>query len=285
MQRSFKLTPRARRSSGPIQVPKAPEGRGFCLRIGRFHPTLRSSGEYRVCLTSNQLQRLFGGHLPVEFGCGTFACTYLDPRNNSRLVKITEDAEDVSGLLAAQKAWSDAGESRVPRVHDAFKLRQKGIKLGKKPRAIPVYAMVVDKLHSVPVNDRGWVTRVMHRAFYEVVDARVGAFNPKAAVDSPGVRLRVTSDCPSRAIDGIAVSDRCVRFVGELLAAVRQLEHVGVKWSDIHVGNIGMDDQGRWRVFDLGLSKHRRNVSTLEVLAGARRRVDRRLRLWRRRRA
>ena len=264
-----------------------PKERGFCLNIGRFNSNLKASGAYRVCLTSNQVQRLFGGHQPVEFGCGTFACTYLDPRNNSRLVKITEDAEDVSGLLAAQKVWSDAGESRVPRIYDAFKLHQKGVKIEERHhgKAIPVYAVVVDKLHSIPVNDRRWVTQVMHRAFYEVADARIGAFNPKAAVDSPSVRLRVTSDCPSRTIHGIAPSDRCVRFVGELLAAVRQLERVGVMWSDIHAGNIGMDDQGRWRVFDLGLSKHRRNVSTLEVLAGARRRADRRLRLWRRKRA
>jgi hypothetical protein len=246
---------RRRRPSGDSTVedddfesPERDDPMTGCLLLGRGHE--RFGDAYRVCLTKNQEQKLFRGRRSKlrKLGCGVFACAYESP-NKNRVVKFTRDSEDVAALLAAQ----DTGA--VAKVYEAYRLAQNGETVPDRDLAppfandvteVPVYALVVERLRTIPLLERKPVEAELHEIFSKVIKK-----------DLPPERF-----CATRRGDG------CSEVQIGVLSAYERLSDAGIVWKDIHAGNIGYDKKGNLKVLDLGLTKTRLKQEDVKVLEG-----------------
>ena len=231
--------------------PDEPEDEGGCLLVGRWHHKY-SSGPYRVCLTHNQEQKLFGGkrRSQKKLGCGVFACAYTIP-GSTRVVKFTRDSEDVAALLKAQKTGV------VPKIFDVYKLKQSSRTIPKmdpmtfrtpEAQEIPVFALVMERLRTLSTDER------------MSADEHLPDIRDVAEGKMPGGAY-----CDSRVDDDGNVG--CDDLEMKVISAVEKLRAAGIQWNDIHGGNIGFDSRGKLKVLDLGLTKTELK-RRLKILAG-----------------
>jgi hypothetical protein len=269
----------ATRSTNRARTAPRPAGRRRfvrCWSAGKTHPATKV-GRYEVCPTPNQREVLFGGGNPEKIGCGVFGCAFEYPKDPSKVVKVTVDAEDVSGLIGSQDV------EHVARVYDSWQLAQ-GVRTvasrakqedrswmsrpwgaGPSPAGVkhPAYAVVVERLKPVPKEDKRWMAKVL-----SVVTRRHGNVSEEELVKA----------CP-RSKAKREEAAKCFIFAGEVADTARELQDYGAEWRDAHVGNIGIDRDGKWKILDLGLSRHRGNEPYDMLERPARfRRLARRLR-------
>lgn len=235
-----------------------PAWEGGCLRLGNKH--FRYGGAYRVCLTANQEQKLFDNKRTKlrKLGCGVFACAYEAPTPN-RVIKLTRDPEDVAALLKAQKTGV------VAEVYSVFKLAQGG-RTDKftdpmtmrtiEPHPVDVYAMEVERLRPVPADER----EIVQNELFQLQDALDNAPLDKACQQV--AKMNARNGEPGG----------CTQAQKDVLAAIRKLAKLGIKWSDFHTGNFGYNRNGKFRVLDLGVSKTKLEHEP-EILAGIQRRA------------
>jgi hypothetical protein len=255
----------------------------FVLTLGRRHFKYAPS-TYRTCITPTQAKELFGStDKPKPLGCGVFACVFqhADPM---KVVKITRDESDVAGLLQAKDLAS------VPKVFASHKLagqprwtnpRQRTHRLQQWPDRPEAFALVLEKLHVMTGAEKGKWNRRIRRWLHlraqdleklKLIAAGGGATTPNAGTYKPYKRPTkaemARKACP---VSPKAESAKCEARLLELGKIVADLSAVGIEWTDVHAGNIGADDKGRWKAIDLGAS-----TTTLDqempVLEGRRKR-------------
>lgn len=214
-----------------------------CLLIGKLNKGLNNSGKYKICLTDEEQKTLFDNQVPKSIGCGTFACAYEDPRNPNRVIKITHDADDVISTTIA----SQYGEERVTQLFGVYKLTNPGI-MAKGRIEIPVYAMRVERLNEVPVRQRRQINRMLHPIAQFALWRH--ATGDTSSYTHGQLRLSMLGECP-REDDGTFA---CQSFVAEFIDALERLNAAGIAFRDIHVGNLGVDNRGNWKILDLGMS-------------------------------
>lgn len=233
-----------------------PDYDGGCLILGRKHH--KFGDPYRVCLTGTQEQKLFRGKASRQkkLGCGVFACAYTSPAK-TRVVKFTRDAQDVAALLEAQKTGV------VAKVYAVYKLARPGRTIPTRDpftmrvsdaRDVPVYALVVERLRTVPSDEREAVDDELLAIRDQVVDQ---GMSPNDFCDA------------QRDEDG---NTGCGDVQVAALRIYEKLKAAGISWNDMHAGNIGYDKNGRMKVLDLGLTDTELKHEP-EILEGAQRRL------------
>lgn len=259
----------------------------FVLTLGKRHFRYAPSA-YRTCITPTQAKELFGSTTkPKPLGCGVFACVFQHA-NPTKVVKITRDESDVAGLLQAQDL------AVAPKVFASHKLagqprwttpRARTHSTQEWPDRPEAFAVVLEKLHVMTGAEKGkWNQRIRkwlhlreqdHRkreliaAGGQTTPARPsGAYKP---YKQPTKAELAQKACP---VGPKAEAAKCEARLLELGKIISDLRGVGIEWTDIHAGNIGADDKGRWRAIDLGAS-----TTTLDkeppLLEGRRRRKHR----------
>jgi|SRR5215469_12769380 len=217
------------------------EDLGDCLVLGGEHSYYKF-GKYRVCLTPNQKRTLFDNHLGRKLGCGTFACAY-EGAAPDKVVKFTRDAEDVAALLEAQPT------GLVPKVFETYQLKSPGHAIGSD-KETPVYAMVVEKLQTFTPSERMALEPELDHVYTAVKHH-----------EDP------TMICEDRAT--------CSPITRQVAEAAQELQEAGIRWLDIHSGNIGMDKNGNVKVLDLGVTGTQLKEQP-QILEGAKRKLAKR---------
>ena len=244
---TFNPNNESRQSEPAFYKPPKKDEPGGCLLIGRKHQTVKGSEEYRVCLTPNQEQTLLGGKkIGKKIGCGVFACAYA--LGKSKVVKFTRDQDDVAALLEAQPLGV------VPKVYNVYKLKQGGT-IKPHDEEVPVFALVLERLKPLSVPRRKILDAVLYQtpdvvAGYSTREDVCGAAGPEASVCEQTVDI------------------------------AQKLKDIGIDWSDVHAGNIGIDRKGNVKALDLGVSQTELK-RRIDVLEGRRapRPIKRKLRL------
>lgn len=195
-------------------------------------PAGHRAGE--VCLTPSQWATLFGKRRtkPQPIGCGTYACAYPSPEPG-KVVKLTTDQDDVRGIIKGQGL-------RVPTLYRSFKLSRPGLTL---------YAMVLERLR--PLRGR-------RRNLWS--DAVWCLRGERDARDCCREHVRKIHQKP------------CLKILSGVDEARRELQGRGIAVTDIHVGNIGTDARGVWKILDLGYRFQSEEPAKLRPLAGGLRR-------------
>lgn len=225
-------------------------------RLGRRLKHIPESGQYDVCLSPTQVQALFHGKNPgPALGCGTFACVW--PTSGQRLVKLTRDRDDVTGLEVAR------GMRHVVKVFDARELPQAGYDLRTK-RRIPVYAVTVERLKPLSRPQQKALSRPLERARMAMLHlARKHRGQPASFRVEPEVQASLaTRACK------LTPGPGCERFTRSFFDTWAELFRRGVVWQDAHTGNVAMDERGGWKAIDLGYSGTRKRTK-IPVLRGA----------------
>ncbi len=176
-------------------------------------------------------------------------------------MKITRDASDVAGLMQAQ------GSRSAPRVFTAVKLaswtRWAAPKRfpdvihanpyapapPRRPAQVAAYGMVVERLRPLPPKFRRWVNRM----------GQTLARNRRVLFQD------LARECPKK-------KDRfaCLRGAKRLMDMQDDLVDYGIELKDVHYGNIGIGEDGRWKALDLGQAAGT-GAPDVDDLEGARR--------------
>lgn len=176
--------------------------------------------------------------------CGTHACVFQS-KDPGWLVKITDDDEDIRGLLRAK------GSPHAVNTRAVFSLR------GRRTRSKkPLYAAVVEKVEQVRGNDRAYLTGVLYE---RLVELALGGFTGETKYVVPqGVRDAVVPECDAFARgagqDPAAHRSACRAVVNEALDAIEDFMNRGIAFTDAHAGNWGRR-RGKLVAIDLGMSK------------------------------
>lgn len=208
-----------------------------CLFIGKLNKRLTNSGKYQICLTDEETQTLFAGQEPIPIGCGTYACAYEDPSDDSRVVKLTHDADDVISTILA----SQYGEPHVAQLFGMYKLTNPGI-MEHSGEEVPVYAMRVEKLYPFPENQKRFVARLLQPIVRFALWRH--NFGIEQHMTPEQLKASMLSECPPRGRE----------FVSEFLDTISRFDFNGIRFRDIHVGNLGLDKDNDWKILDLGMS-------------------------------
>jgi len=208
---------------------------------------VRAAKRTLLCLSSKQEEALrLKGTKPIA--CGSQACVY--ERDDGKLVKVTTDASDVDGLQRGQ------GIRGVVKVHQTYLLRQNG-----QPYA---YAVVVDRLRPSPGYWSDW--------FINFVDA----FRAKTPRSQIAKEVCTVSARRSE-------MDECRYVMEHLHETVTELDERGIPaLDDLHSDNVGIDDNGRVTILDVGTRYPAQPAA--DLLGRALRRLATRTRLRRTRR-
>jgi len=226
---------------------KAPRCRAR-VQLGTKVPLHPDSGHYEVCLSASQWAKLFPDGQPGrKLGCGMFACAWERKPGSQEVVKITRDSDDVAGLLTLR------GHPRVAAVREAYRLERSGKSLepGSEGRSVPVYAIVTERLGSLPLDVGEMLdlipTDKLQRDYHEAERRhRVKQFRA-----SPEVRSDIDRVCVRQ---GQEWAETCSTFLHEVVDTQEDLARRGIVFLDTHAGNIGRDREGRWKILDLGNS-------------------------------
>lgn len=229
----------SRQSEPAFYKPPKKDEPGGCLLIGRKHQAIKDTNEYRVCLTPTQEQTLLGGKkIGKKLGCGVFACAYA--LGKSKVVKFTRDQDDVAALLEAQNTGV------VPKIYEVYKLKQGGempdpAKPYLSPQDVPVFALVLERLKTLPVPKR----KILDAVLYQTPDVVGGYATREDVCASAGPEAPICE---------------------QVVDVAKKLDEIGIKWSDVHAGNIGLDRKGNVKALDLGVSKTelKRRIDVLE---------------------
>lgn len=223
---------RLRRPLSAPQVSKPP-----CLEIS-------AHAEYDVCLTTNQHQVLFGG-LPqfTLIGAGSYASAFAAPQPD-RIVKLTTDASDVAALLQAQ------GSPYVVDVDRVYTLAQGATpNRFKGPRAA-LYAIVAERVQPLP----------------RAADRRQGPLAAARQVIGPAKRGNRAYCVLGQTVP----TAEEIKLCNEVVDAIQDFDRRGIRWRDIHAGNLGRDLHGQLKVLDAGATRSELREMP-ELLEGARR--------------
>lgn len=232
---SKRKLPRVRKLGNTDTSAAAPK---VCLVQGKARSWLPDSGKYRFCLSANQQRTLFKGKAaPKLIGCDTFACAY-EAADEGRVIKLTTDASDVGAL--AQMESTDA--SVAPRMFAAYELIETGARFlsAKKFRRPKIYAVEVERLQPLP--------SALKRPFA----CATGTIQSRRALTPDVVTATATQCCK---VGSAARKADCAERLGDFLQGVRQIaDDVGLRPTDLHAGNVGVDAKGRLKILDFGLS-------------------------------
>jgi hypothetical protein len=230
----------------------------YKLPQGKIH-SLYARRKYELCITRNQHNRLFGGgyvgNIPIKpkkLGCGVFGCVYAHPIDPKKAVKITRDLTDADGL----QHMTDRGRHEAVRVYEHYELKQgarwkKLRKWDKADPTFPIRALVVERAKKV----------VPNRSFHLWQNSVVCINESQAS----GVGLRRTQEvCCAGEIQpdydvGVgpyksATGKHCKTLAEDLPKIEEAAADEGLNWTDAHAANIGIGQDGRWKILDLGLT-------------------------------
>jgi hypothetical protein len=241
----------------------------YNLVIGSKHPRYAPSS-WQTCISANQAKTLFGTETkPKPLGCGTFACVYPH-RDPDKVVKITRDETDVAALYAGQDV------DVVPKLYAGHRLagrafwrryeppRAQGSNWPRQPQA---YALVLERLRPfTPTEKRKWSPRINKLVWRQRLTA---AYNAEPMSDE----ALIAEVCPRKPGPN---QEECRTRLAELQTIRDRLQDAGVNWTDVHAGNIGVDNEGRWRALDVGASRTPLDVDVPELQGPQRRRRARR---------
>ena len=246
----------------------------YILTLGKRHHRYAPSA-YQTCITPTQAKVLFGTTAkPKPLGCGVFACAFQH-KDPDKIVKITRDPSDVAGLIQGQ------GLAQVPKLYASHKLtgqprwttpRRRTESWQKWPDQPSAFALVVEKLYVMTGAEKSkWNQRIRRmQRFQELAERQQNATGSKT---TPGRKPITIGDmakavCPKKPI---AEAARCSLRMRELNKMSADLQSRGIDWQDMHAGNIGSDNKGRWKALDLGASPTTLDTD-LPELAGFKRR-------------
>jgi len=237
-------------------------------------------------VTPSQAKALWKGDLGRIIGCGAFACAYSTDRHD-RVIKITNDRSDLEALKKGQ------GISFVPKVYKIYKLDSAHQWLGPVsggrerwgegfappiyPKQPPtVYAMEIERVRPLSGAERGkWQRRIS--CMYYATRRRLKSERaperkpppapaPQAQPDERATTalLKVLSWMPKKYYPQMETDccpkaagverNSCRQGVRQIAEATRLLRRRGIDPKDLHAGNIGQGDDGRWKLIDLGQS-------------------------------
>jgi hypothetical protein len=229
---------------------KTPEDEDDCLILGKKHSDYRF-GKYRVCLTENQKKTLFKHGKGKKLGCGVFACAY--GTTPTQVVKFTRDPEDVAALLEAQPL------KVVPKVHAVYKLKEPGESIDNGEET-PVYALVVERLKPFQGEERLTIDQEIYKVPDMVRIVEAGEYD---SIDEVCRAIREEGD------------GHCSPVTQQTAEAAMKLKDAGIDWTDVHAGNIGLDQKGNVKILDLGVTGTQLREQP-KILEGARRRLAKR---------
>lgn len=176
--------------------------------------------------------------------CGTHACVFQS-RDPNWLIKITDDAEDIRGLIRAK------GSQHAVNTRAAYRLTGKRASGNR-----PLFAAVVEKVDQVKGNDRAYLTGVLYERL--VTPALRGFAGDRKYSVPQSVRDAVVPECENFARnlgqDPAAHRSSCRAVVNEALDAIEDFMNRGVAFTDVHAGNWGRR-RGKLVAIDLGMSK------------------------------
>jgi hypothetical protein len=195
-----------------------------------------------------------------ETGCGEKACVYTTP-DSKTLIKVTKDADDVYGFVAAK------GSGVIPKAGTP-------VQLGDRP----LFAFKVAKVQTIEeprdqliLNDvlsHGLIERIFGQARpkneRDPIPMGRGKFHFTLPAD---IDTRVDTECVEmkRRIEKLSperqalfgplheFTPRCRILTDQAVSVIEKLGQHGVKFADAHAGNWGFD-KGRLVAIDLGLS-------------------------------
>jgi hypothetical protein len=241
------------------------------LTIGKSRSWIPESGKYKVCVTPTMQERLFPDRLPPHpLGCGVFACAYPH-KDRDKVVKITSDPADVGNLQHAQ------GLPRVPKLYETYEVRSphRWSKPGR-PYQPAVYAMVLERLRPLDQRERrrwarrinwaGFVLRQSHGHLPLPPGSQRGGWRMPAGWTMQVVR-RMMTHCPRKVSPHETAL--CRALVVDMTRTYRDLLERGIAWRDIHAGNVGLDEKGRWKVLDLGFGQRMPDEAAVRSIRGA----------------
>jgi hypothetical protein len=223
-------------------------------RQGRKLKNIFNSGSYTMCLSASQAKTLFDGKHPGKpIGCGSFACAW--GVNPQQVVKITRDREDVDGLVAS------AGMDHVIRVDKIVRLPGAGVDRATKQK-IDLYAIVAERINPLTKAQQKAVKSPLERA-------RMAVLKHTAAHQGAPEAFKVDDEWKAKlkkyTCQRSPTKKWCPEFVSSFADVFAELFRRGVVWQDAHSGNIGLDNQGKWKALDLGFSgtKKKANIPAL----------------------
>lgn len=253
-------------------------------------PAPAEGGDFEVCITPKMHVALFGSlcrprgrkgkRCPVwRLGCGHFGCAF-PTKEDDKIVKFTTDESDIAGLRAAQ------GLRYAPTLYGAFKAVAR---FTRRPKPFVVHGVVVERLQTVPERDQSVIGDNITCALRYAPgvplprdpEMRIQPWEVERAVQPENIRFdpvkkphlfagQVTF--AQKKCCGIAGKPSCTTLVRDILEARHRLAIRGIRWWDVHAGNVGWSKKDqRWKALDLGATS-RLLSQDLPRLGGSRRR-------------
>lgn len=210
-----------------------------------------NTGRYTLCLSTNQARMLFpdAGYDGREVGRGSAAIVMT--RGRDAVVKITRDPDDIAALQVSQDL------RHVARVGRVYHLLNAG-RDGNTDRWIPIYAALVERLKPPDAKKlRSWMSEegpvgMVRAALLYEADTFQG---PRSKFRlSPQLRRSLSSACNGYG-QKYAHLEACKRFLSTLGHTWEELYRRGIRWADLHEGNVAETKRGEWKAIDLGISR------------------------------
>ena len=280
----------------------------YTLPQGKRLPWLRGTFAYNACITPTQAKKLFGKKPPEPLGCGAFACVYTSPRKG-RVVKITTDRSDIEALKRGKGipfvpktygVW--ALDSPGHHHRGAISPGRGALGPGAPvyPKGPPeVFAIEVERVKPLDrAQKRKWARRlgcVRWHLRNPYGRRTVQSVPPEKRTPQqrvlPGVvtaqtetasAMRQLSRAPKKYYPGLETDccpkgprvarEDCIRGVRQIGEAARLLRKRGVDPGDLHAGNVGIGEDGYWKLIDLGQSSLARGYTVpMTTLRGRKR--------------
>jgi len=230
-----------------------------CLQVGKGSPRL-DVPKVTMCLTESQAEFL---KPEKKIGCGVFACAY--ERADGKVVKITQDPTDVQTMIEGQD------HPRIVKLYEARKLSG-----SEEYGGDPIYALVVEKLNppspSLKRMISGMPMSMLGREFNRFAGEVSTAPKGKTKVANPTYEIPENME-EEFILETCDKFDRkkptyrkCRNLAEDVLRVHTHLGKKGIRLTDLHSGNFGVDAEGNWKILDVGFSKS--PTPTVDALAG-----------------
>jgi len=244
--------------------PAAPPGAEVCLRQGVSRAWLPTSGKYSVCLSPTQQARLFPEGPPVVIGCGAFACAYDGPTAKT-VVKLTTDVSDIASLQQGQSY------DVIPEMIDVYELQPARTRWLGRPKGATgyapptVYAVEVERLAPLAARWKKPLACLVATGF----DSKAWGHFQRGDLTAP------ETCCTNKKGVGDNACREALEVFRDNIETV-QSDTGLVPTNDLHIKNVGVADDGTWKILDLGFSAGVDNVYKYPMrLEGARARATR----------
>lgn len=175
-----------------------------------------------------------------RIGMGSFAVAFLDNASNERVIKLTGDVKEAAAVVRILSAIT-AGETswdRLPALaHYECVLALEGPCDGR----LPLFAITMERLVG-PIADpvaHGFLdTQSTWKKIMDVV---------RYDADDKRVLKEIRTKSGARAEENLR----------RLILTMKEMDRIGVRWFDLHTGNVLEDLEGTWKIVDLGASRSR----------------------------